>query len=56
MVPKSALSMKTLFKEFCERADLLNGVDALITKEPNVLYQVTTAGVFLLIFMILSWK
>ena len=37
-------------KNFAERADLLNGVDALITKEPNVCIGVTTADCVPLIF------
>lgn len=37
-------------KNFAERADLLNGVDALITKEPKVCIGVTTADCVPLIF------
>ena len=37
-------------KNFAERADLINGVDALITKEPNVCIGVTTADCVPLIF------
>lgn len=37
-------------KNFAERADLLNGIDALITKEPNVCIGVTTADCVPLIF------